>query len=88
MEDVLLEKDLGLPILQIKCQEGLVASGNKILQPGDCALAILHPRRLIIAAVTTSQNFSGLKEVYVHDFKRNCYNFVIGQFGGKTTACI
>ena len=77
-----------MPILQIGCAEGLIAPGNKILQPADTALAVLHPRRLVIAAIVTSSSFSVYKEIYTHDFKRNLFNFTVGILGGKTTICV
>lgn len=49
---------------------------------------ILHPRRLVIAAVVTSSSFSAYKDIYTHDFRRNLYNFTIGNFGGKPTICV
>lgn len=88
IEDVLIEKDLQLPILQLQCHEGLVGTGNKVLQPGDNALVILHPRKLLVAAIVTTNSFSAYKEIYSHEFKRNCYNFVVGAFGGKPTVCV
>jgi hypothetical protein len=59
-----------------------------VLQPGDNAIVILHPRRLIVAAIVTSNSYSAYKEIYTHDFKRNLYNFVVGEFGGKHTICV
>lgn len=65
-----------------------MSPGNKILQPADNALVVLHPRKLVIAAVVTTSAYSVYKEVYGHDFQRNLFNFTIGDYGGKTTICV
>jgi hypothetical protein len=41
-----------------------------------------------VAAIVTSNSYSAYKEIYTHDFKRNLYNFVVGEFGGKHTICV
>lgn len=78
-EDVLLDKDLGMPILQLKCARELV---NPRKEPDGSvdsnALAILHTRRFVIASVK-----QGYQPVHSHDFQRNLFNFTIGHFGSR-----
>lgn len=57
----MLEANLDLPILQVQCTKGLInpevmprnkKDTNTYLE-SDVALAILHSRRLVIAAIVT-----------------------------------
>lgn len=50
-------------------------------------LAVLHPRRFVIASVKLSSY--GFKAIHTHEFQRNLFNFCLGSFGQKTPmACI
>jgi len=47
-------------------------------------IAILHSRKIVVAAVTSSKDFSTLNVLYEHEFDRNAFNFVSGTFGKGT----
>lgn len=70
---MILEKNLGLPILQIDCGRFSFAS--------DYSLAILHSRKLVVASITSTEEFSNYKVLYEHAFDRNAFNFISGNFG-------
>jgi hypothetical protein len=72
-----------MPILQVAIQQGLTPPGNQIVDPGDYSLIILHPRRVVISAIISTNSFSSYKEIICHDFTRNAFNFCIGQFSNK-----
>ena len=85
---MLIEKDLGQPILQVDCAKNLISP--KVLHPlggraseETMAIAVLHSRKLVIAAVVTTDDYTNYKEVHTHNFNRNAFNFVIGNFGPK-----
>jgi len=58
------------------------------LQSTDNALVILHPRKVVVAGVINQNSHSVYKEVYIHEFKRNCFNFSVGLCAGKTSICV
>lgn len=93
--DLLLEKNLGQPILQIAIGR-FVATHDK---EKPLSLAVLHPRKMSVYTVeTTTPNAMGsleeggsgdggkirhyeLVEHYAHDLKRMAFNFCYGPFG-------
>jgi Bardet-Biedl syndrome 9 protein len=81
-EDLLIEKDLGMPILQIACEEDLINAKRDPEYGGEheTALLILHTRRLVIAQIRKE----GFKTVHQHDFARNLFNFTVGKFGSRS----
>ena len=86
IEDMLIEKDLGLPILQVECAKNLISPKAAQVLGGrqsqdSVAVAVLHSRKLVIAAIVTTNDFSSYQEVHTHSFNRNAFNFVIGNFG-------
>ena len=83
-EDLIIEKDFGAPILQVGCERGLVnvqASGGAVTNPNHICMAILQSRKLIIAHMVVKDDLSEIKEIHVHEFTRNAFNFMIGVFG-------
>ena len=76
-DDMLLEKNLGFPILQIDSGRFSVAC--------DTSLAILHSRKLVVAQISSNEQFSNYKVLYEHSFDRNAFNFISGNFGKSTT---
>jgi len=85
--DLRLEKDLGEPILQI-------AAGQFISSTAETALAVLHPRRLVVYSVrataggftqkqTKDDVFYSLDQMYVHRLTRTACNMCWGAFGGQ-----
>lgn len=93
-EDVILEKDLQMPILQIDCATKLVSSKitQKYLDGADpdktTAIAVLHSRKLTIALIVQHESFSQFQEVYNFPIQRNAFNFLIGDFGPNKTAVV
>ena len=87
IEDMLIEKDLGLPILQVDCAKNLISPKAQVLGGKNTqettAIAVLHSRKLVIAAIVTSNDFSSYQEVHTHSFNRNAFNFIIGNFGAR-----
>jgi hypothetical protein len=79
---MILEKNLGHPILQIDCGRFSYAS--------DTSLAILHSRKLVVASITSQEDFANYRVLYDHAFDRNAYNFVSGTFGksSKMMICV
>ncbi|KAJ8957787.1 hypothetical protein NQ314_006502 [Rhamnusium bicolor] len=80
--DLLIEKILNVPILQIGC--GRLVSGSQNLQ-----IAVLHPRLLSIYTLKSKEGATEhgtqhyLELLYEHSLRRSSANFVIGQFGGS-----
>ena len=62
-EDVLIEKDLGAPILQVDCMSNLVSSNitKKYMEGADpaktIAVAVLHSRKLSIGVIVHHEAF-------------------------------
>lgn len=52
------------------------------------AIAVLHSRKFTISLMIKQEAFSSLQEVYTFNFKRNAFNFVIGDFGPNKTAVV
>lgn len=80
IEDLILEKNLDLPILQLGA--GRFVSGSK-----EICLAVLHPMKLsvyMVAAVSSggAVNYYTLATAYEHQLKRPAFNFCYGPFGG------
>mmetsp|Transcript_15360 Transcript_15360/g.31875 ORF Transcript_15360/g.31875 Transcript_15360/m.31875 type:complete len:870 (-) Transcript_15360:93-2702(-) len=80
IEDLILEKNMEAPILQISV--GKFVSGSH-----ELCLALLHPMKLsiyMVSAVSTggSVNYYSLAQAYEHALTRPAYNMCHGQFGG------
>jgi len=81
VEDLLLEKDLKLPILQI--DYGFFISNSK-----QVALAVLHPRKIRVYTIDavggygSSAKYFEFTQLYVHDLGRAASNFTKGGLGG------
>mmetsp|Transcript_9744 Transcript_9744/g.17769 ORF Transcript_9744/g.17769 Transcript_9744/m.17769 type:complete len:906 (+) Transcript_9744:236-2953(+) len=85
--DLRLEQDLGAPILQ-------VAAGKFIPDSDELALAVLHPRLLVIYSVrantagftektTKDDVYYSLDFIYKHTLTRTACNMCYGPFGKK-----
>lgn len=91
-EDVLIEKDLGAPILQVDCLPNLVSARvtNKYLEGADptktVAIAVLHSRKLTIGVIVHHEAFLQYQEVYACPLSRNAFNFLVGDFGPNKTS--
>lgn len=78
--DLMLEQNLEEPILQ-------VAAGRFSSNTNGVALAVLHPRRLVVYTVSAMKgqdnetSYYDLKRAYVHNLDRTAYNFCYGSFG-------
>lgn len=91
IDDLMLEKHLEEPILQI-------ASGRFMASVKGLTLAILHPRRLAVYQVSTSKGqgameagYCSLIKGYERKLGRTAYNFCYGPFGqvqGKDFICV
>lgn len=80
IEDLILEKDMELPILQ-------VAAGKFVQGSRELCLALLHPMKLavyMVSAVSSggSVNYYSLAQAYEHQLSRPAFNFCHGPFGG------
>eukprot|EP00347_Sterkiella_histriomuscorum_P008020 403346677 len=73
VNDMLLEKNLNSPVLQLEI--------GKFSYACDYSLAILHLRKIVIAQITSTDQFSNYRVIYEHSFDRNAYNFISGTFG-------
>lgn len=74
---MILEKNLGLPILQVEC-------GNYSAATQEPCIAILHSRKLIVALIVQAQkgdDFASFRVLYEHQFDRNAFNLTYGTFG-------
>ena len=82
IEDLLVEQDLKQGILQVEA--------GKFTSFNNCALAVLHSRKLVVFTVEMQQNIMTLKQVYEHQFNRNAFNFCSGAFGksNKELLCV
>ena len=85
--DLLLEADLGAPVLGVEI--GIFGSASQ----RDLMLAVLHPRRLVVYNVVStkveaeepgggSDSFMSLQLLYKHSLARSAYNMCKGPFGG------
>ena len=85
--DLLLEVDLGAPVLGVEI--GIFGSASQ----RDLMLAVLHPRRLVVYNVVStkveaeepgggSDSFMSLQLLYKHSLARSAYNMCKGPFGG------
>lgn len=84
VDDLLLETDLGAPILQLAC-------GTLAVNGRGVALAVLHPRKMIVytissqgAQVAGGASYWTLNKCYEHTLERTACNMVVGPFGGVT----
>lgn len=82
IDDLMIEKNLDEPILQI-------AAGVFLSSSSKLALAILHPRRLVVYSVNAMKgqgaadtSYYELLKNYEHKLDRTSYNFCYGPFGG------
>jgi len=79
--DLMLEQNLEEPILQLD-------AGRFSSNTNGLALAVLHPRRLVVYTVSAMKgqddetSYYDLKRAYVHNLDRTAYNFCFGHFGG------
>uniref|UniRef100_A0A7S1IUQ3 PTHB1 N-terminal domain-containing protein n=2 Tax=Eutreptiella gymnastica TaxID=73025 RepID=A0A7S1IUQ3_9EUGL len=88
-DDLLLEQQLDAPILQL-------GVGRFLPNMQQLALAVLHPRKLIVYSVVRQGGAAsagdgsadplarqfGIKREYEHNMDRTAYNFCTGPFGG------
>lgn len=80
IEDLILEKNVEMPILQI-------AAGKFVQGSRELCLALLHPMKLsiyMVSAVSSggSVNYYSLSQAYDHQLTRPAFNFCYGPFGG------
>jgi Bardet-Biedl syndrome 9 protein len=80
IEDLILEKNVEMPILQI-------AAGKFVQGSREMCLALLHPMKLAIYMVSAvssggSVNYYSLAQAYEHQLTRPAFNFCCGPFGG------
>jgi len=80
IEDLVLEKNLEMPILQ-------VAAGKFVQGSREMQLAVLHPMKLqvwIVSAMSSggAVNYYSLAAAYEHQLTRPAFNFCFGPFGG------
>eukprot|EP01083_Nonionella_stella_P086920 241654_1 len=90
IEDLLLEQNLGQPILQL-------GVGRFISNSLDLALAALHPRSIAVYSFTavssagSEVSYYETTKAYEHKLKRTSANFTFGSFGGgedKDMLCV
>mmetsp|Transcript_36785 Transcript_36785/g.88469 ORF Transcript_36785/g.88469 Transcript_36785/m.88469 type:complete len:861 (+) Transcript_36785:50-2632(+) len=89
VEDLILEKNFGIPILQVAA--GRFVSGSK-----EVVLALLHPHKLavfMVSAVSSggAVNYYTVVPAYEHHLVRPAYNMCYGPFGqnsGKDYICV
>mmetsp|Transcript_80274 Transcript_80274/g.260005 ORF Transcript_80274/g.260005 Transcript_80274/m.260005 type:complete len:873 (-) Transcript_80274:89-2707(-) len=79
IEDLILEKNMEAPILQ-------VAAGRFVQGSRELCLALLHPNRLVVYMVSAvssggSVNYYSLAQAYEHQLARPAFNFCHGPFG-------
>ena len=74
-EDLMVEKNMGYPILQV-CA-GTFSKSHL----GQLCLAILSTRVISIHSVESSTSFSKINELHSHKLDRNAYNMIHGNFG-------
>lgn len=80
IEDLILEKNMDAPILQIE-------AGSFIQGSQEMCLAVLHPMKLCVHVVTPvssagNVNYYDLAQIYEHKLSRPAFNFCYGPFGG------
>mmetsp|Transcript_99006 Transcript_99006/g.248246 ORF Transcript_99006/g.248246 Transcript_99006/m.248246 type:complete len:866 (-) Transcript_99006:82-2679(-) len=80
IEDLILEKNMEAPILNI-------AAGRFVQGSREICLAILHPQKLcvyMVSAVSSggSVNYYSLAQAYEHQLARPAFNMCHGPFGG------
>mmetsp|Transcript_25283 Transcript_25283/g.64255 ORF Transcript_25283/g.64255 Transcript_25283/m.64255 type:complete len:826 (-) Transcript_25283:98-2575(-) len=81
-EDLLLEQRLDAPVIQLAT--GLLLPGGTRL-----ALAVLHPRKLVVYEVHAGKQlgaYHSLAKVQEHALDRNTFNMAIGRFGSASQA--
>ena len=71
VDDLIVEKDFGFPILQVRC--GKFSKSR----PGLC-LAVLSNRQISVHAVESTSAYSELVDLFVHKLERNAFNFIHG----------
>eukprot|EP00960_Hanusia_phi_P040174 754286-Hanusia_phi.AAC.3 len=82
--DLMLEVQLGAPILQVEAGRFSPHSSKEV------ALAVLFPKALAVFSVSTTvvpgeateDVFMNLSLLYKHELKRSAFNFTYGGFGG------
>mmetsp|Transcript_21979 Transcript_21979/g.38663 ORF Transcript_21979/g.38663 Transcript_21979/m.38663 type:complete len:878 (+) Transcript_21979:165-2798(+) len=80
IEDLILEKNVECPILQI-------AAGRFVQGSRELCLALLHPMKLsvfMVSAVSSggAVNYYSVAQAYEHQLTRPAFNFCYGPFGG------
>lgn len=82
IDDLLLEKNLELPILQI-------AAGRFLPTANKLGICVLHPRKLVVFSIqnikekgSSDTSYYQLVPVFEHKLDRTSYNFCHGPFGG------
>lgn len=80
IEDLILERDMEIPILQL-------GAGRFIQNSTETCLAILHPTKIaiyVVGAVSSGMavNYYSLALAYEHNLARPAFNFCYGPFGG------
>jgi Bardet-Biedl syndrome 9 protein len=89
IEDLMIEQNLGMPILQ-------VSAGRFIAGSNELALAILHPRRLAVYRVGamggqgSAASYYSMVKAYEHQLGENgnhftSFNFCYGPFGSSSS---
>lgn len=91
-DDLLLEVQLGLPILQVELGKFIpyVFSIflNKSRSSNSIGIAVLHPRKIVVYSVVTilasgnEGSYCNLEKKYEHYLRHTAYNFTFGPFGG------
>lgn len=90
IDDLMLEKNLEEPILQIAAGRFSTVSSSRL------SLAVLHPRRLVVYNVIAKEDGKGnasyyeISRAYDHRLDRTAFNFCYGPFGqaGKDFICV
>eukprot|EP00793_Prasinoderma_coloniale_P000005 PRCOL_00005513-RA len=84
VEEMLLEVDLGVPVLQLE-------AGRFVVGADDDTLAVLHPRSLVVYALAPADGGNGagdaafytLTKRYEHRLERSASCFAVGRLGGR-----
>jgi Bardet-Biedl syndrome 9 protein len=76
VDNLLFEKQLDMPIIQI-------GSGNFVINANDKQLAVLQAKKLIVYQFYNLRTGVSTKTCYEHKLVRNAFNFCIGRIGEK-----
>ena len=85
-QDLLLEQPLDHPILQLEV-------GKFMMHGEQLAVAVLHPRRLVVYSIEYKTSVHTAEVLYRHDLTANnsgesftAFNMCFGTFGGRYTS--